>query len=117
MIRTLESCIFMNQTATFIFDLCDGSNTKDAIVRRLTDIYAVDPDKAEKNMEDILKQLCEDLDIESLCIGGKLSIRHLSGRCQTKGHLKKVYVSHNEYRKGGGWLAPPVIRYRYESAG
>jgi len=37
-----------------------------------------------------------DPDVESLCIGVKLCIRHLPGRCQTKGHLKKVYVSHNE---------------------
>ena len=36
--------------------------------------------------------------IESLCIGIKLCIRHLPGRCQTKGHLKKVYVFHNENR-------------------
>ena len=36
--------------------------------------------------------------VESLCIGVKLCIRHLPGRCQTKGHLKKVYVSHNENR-------------------
>jgi len=34
--------------------------------------------------------------VESLCIGVKLRIRHLPRRCQTKGHLKKVYVSHNE---------------------
>ena len=31
---------------------------------------------------------------ESLCIGVKLCIRHLPRRCQTKGHLEKVYVSH-----------------------
>ena len=37
-----------------------------------------------------------DPDVESLCIGVKLCIRHLPRRCQTKGHLKKVYVSHNE---------------------
>jgi len=39
-----------------------------------------------------------DPDVKSLCIGVKLRIRHLPGRCQTKSHLKNVYVSHNENR-------------------
>ncbi len=36
-----------------------------------------------------------DPDVEALFFKVKFCIRHLPRRCQTKGHLKKVYVSHN----------------------
>ena len=55
---------FLNQTATFIFDLCDGKNTQEDIVKHLMDKYEVDRDKAERDVEEILRNLEKNIIIK-----------------------------------------------------
>jgi len=48
---------FMNRTTTFIFGLCDGTHSKEDIIRSLLDKYDVSREKAEKDVNRILKDM------------------------------------------------------------
>lgn len=48
---------FMNQTTTFIFELCDGTHSKEEIIKSLLDGYDVGREKAEKDVNKILKDM------------------------------------------------------------
>lgn len=55
-----DSVHFLNQTASFIIELCDGSHTKEDMVSRLLEKYDVPKETADKDVENILKALHEN---------------------------------------------------------
>lgn len=50
---------FINPTASFIFDLCDGNHSKEDIIAQLQDNYDVSRETATKDVEDVLNDLKE----------------------------------------------------------
>jgi len=51
---------FMNPTATFILDLCNGTHSREEIIERLLDRYEVSREEAEKDVNRIIKDLAEN---------------------------------------------------------
>ena len=51
---------FMNQTATFILELCNGTRSKEQIIERVLDRYDVSREKAEKDVTEILKGMADN---------------------------------------------------------
>ena len=51
---------FMNRTTTFIFELCDGTHSKEDIIESLLDRYDVTREKAEKDVDSILKDMANN---------------------------------------------------------
>lgn len=56
----LENGIAMNETATFIWKLCDGKTTIDKIISEVTKRYDVDRQAAEKDVLKLIKVLLEE---------------------------------------------------------
>lgn len=52
---------FLNQTATFVFDLCDGTHSREEIIDGLLQAYEVARETAETDVDRILKHLEENL--------------------------------------------------------
>ena len=48
---------FMNQTAKFIFEYCDGTHSKEEIIKGLLDRYDVSREKAEEDVIKVLKDM------------------------------------------------------------
>jgi PqqD family protein of HPr-rel-A system len=51
---------FMNSTATFILDLCDGTHSQEELVERLLERYEVSRKEAEKDVKRILKDMTDN---------------------------------------------------------
>ena len=52
-----EQVHLLNSTASFIFELCDGSNTKDDIMNCMIDCYEVSNEKAAEDIDNVIKDL------------------------------------------------------------
>lgn len=50
---------FMNQTATFVFDLCNGTHSKNEIIECLLGKYDVSREQAEKDVRETLKNMVD----------------------------------------------------------
>ncbi len=59
---------FLNQTAAFILELCNGTNTKNDIVAKMEEKYEVANEVAEKDVEDVLKNLRENNMLEEIIV-------------------------------------------------
>jgi len=77
---------FMNRTATFVFELCDGTHSKEEIIEDLLDIYDVSRDKAEKDVNKILKDMADNRIRNS---SATKALRHPSTICRTYGVNKE----------------------------
>lgn len=56
----LENGLALNETATFIFSLCDGKTPVSDIVRKVTSEFDIDPETAEKDTVDCVQLLIEE---------------------------------------------------------
>ena len=50
---------FMNQTATFILDLCDGKHSREEIIEGLLDSFDVERKQAEEDVDSTLKDMAD----------------------------------------------------------
>ncbi len=58
----------LNETATRVWQLCDGTHTIEQIVRTIADEYGVEQVTAQNDVNDLLEQM---LKIEALVLGGQ----------------------------------------------
>jgi hypothetical protein len=61
----------LNQTASFVWNRCDGATSVASIARSLSDQFDVEDDVAKKDVADVVTRLCE-LNLLVGCIRGGL---------------------------------------------
>jgi len=53
----MDSIYVLNETSAFIWNLLDGKNSLDEILNRMLDTYDVTPERARKDIDDLINTL------------------------------------------------------------
>lgn len=60
----IENGIALNETATFIWKLCDGKRTIDQIIQKLMEEYRVSEKRAKRDVLNLIETLLKEKTIE-----------------------------------------------------